>query len=118
MGLVILRVPKAGAVRAAEASQLCTEEAAAVQVETASGSEGEKRETAMEQYLRVVETRLGVQLRTLVETQVGNGLGPRWAGEGALLFLMKSVMQLLPGEARQTSDPRRQPSSLVSKRHR
>lgn len=48
MGLVILRVPKAGAVRAAEASQLCTEETAAVQVETASGSEGEKRETAME----------------------------------------------------------------------
>lgn len=47
-GLVILRVPKAGAVRAAEASQLCTEETAAVQVETASGSEGEKRETAME----------------------------------------------------------------------
>lgn len=40
--------------RAVEASQLCTEEAAAVQVETASGSEGEKRETAMEQYFRVV----------------------------------------------------------------
>lgn len=116
MGLVILRVPKAGAVRAVEASQLCTE-AAAVQVETASGSEGEQGETAMEQYLRVVETRLGVQLRTLVETQAGNGLGPRLAGESALLFLMKSVMQL-PGEARQTSDPRRQPSSLVSKRHR
>lgn len=87
-------------------------------MEMGSGSKGKERERVVEQCLRIVGTRIRVQLRRLVETQFGNGLGPRRKGEGSLLFSMSRVMQLLPFGARQMSDPRRHPNSLVSKRHR
>lgn len=77
-----------------------------------------KEKDSDEQYLRVVGTRLRVQLRRLVESQFRNGAGQRWMGKGSLPFFMKRVMQLLPGGTRQMSDPRRHPNSLVSKRHR
>lgn len=74
-------------------------------------SEGKEREAMMEHYVGVVGTRHGVQLRDAFR---------EWAGPktSSSLFFMKRVVQLLPGGARQISDPRRQPNSLVSKRHR
>lgn len=87
-------------------------------MEMGSGSKGKERGRVVEQCLRVVGTRIRVQLRRLVETQFGNGLCPRRKGGGSLLLFMSRVTQLLPFGARQMSDPRRHPTSLVSKRHR
>lgn len=72
---------------------------------------GKERDQDGEQCLEVVGTQRRVQQRDAFREWVE----PKTSSS---LFFMRRVMQLLPGGARQMSDPRRQPNSLVSKRHR